>query len=153
MLIALIASTGCPQDGTVELVANLTSNRNTVETYVRQVKLRYQASDPIYIESQTRYASAYSAYAAYIAALRLNIVTGTKQDLTTLTSQSQIATNLFTSYVASNLSSTSRSLLSEPLTFTTIANFLVGKVTQDVRNQKASLISNAVQWKGWSEIS
>ena len=98
---------------------------------MRQVKLRYPISDPIYLDSQTRYVSAYSTYMAYIADLRINVLTGSKHDLTTLALQSQLATNVFTSYVAGNLSATTRSLLSQPITLTTIANFVVGKVTQE----------------------
>jgi hypothetical protein len=153
ILLALIISAGCPLDNTIALVASLTSNRNTVESYVRQVKLRYQTGEPIYSEAQTRYAAAYAAYTTYVAAVRLNLLTGGKQDVTTLASQSQSATNAFIAYVTGNLSATTRSLLAQPITLTTIGTFLIGKAKQEVRNQEASLFASAVQWKAWNDIN
>jgi hypothetical protein len=124
-----------------------------VEGYVHQVKLRYPVTDPVYVQSQALYAGAYSTYATYIAAIRVNILTGGSQDVTTLALQSQSATSLFITYVTGNLSSTTRSLLAQPITLTAIATFLVGKATQAVRNEEASMLATAVQWKAWSDIT
>jgi hypothetical protein len=152
ILIALVITLcGCPQDQTLTVVANLARDRQTVETYVKEIKKAFRPSDPVYGEAKQRYIAAFSLYQGYLAALRLTIQTGAKGDLRPLATEATIKTMDFISYASDNLPQSHGSLylLPELKLQESVTSHIV--VKKDAR-QAVEVISAAVQWREWDVV-
>src|SRR5260370_19585118 len=148
-----IALCGCPQDQTLTLVAKLTKDRQTIETYVKEIKQKFQPADPTYQEAKQRYLAAFSVYTGYVGAVRLSIQTGIKGDLSSLAAQAEAKSSAFLTYASDNIPQ-SRGLLSllPQLDLAKIANYVIS-VRNDQRAQTANMVYDAVQWKDWDAIT
>src|SRR5580693_4378115 len=102
LILWSIVFCGCPQDQTLTLVATLTRDRQTVESYVKQIKQDFKPSDPVYQEAKQRYLAAFSLYEGYVTAVRLSIQTGMRGDMQSLAAQAEAKSYDFVTYARDN---------------------------------------------------
>jgi hypothetical protein len=152
VLLELVALCGCPQDETLTLVSNLTRDRQTVESYVKQIKQDFQPSDPVYQEAKQRYLAAYSFYEGYLTALHLSIQTGVRGDLQGLAAQADAKSNDFVIYAGDNIHSRSMPPFLPAFSVAHVPPYVVS-VKNDHRAMAAHLLYQAVQWKDWDAIT
>src|SRR5207253_6363324 len=103
VIIVVLNLCACPQDQTLTLVANLTKNRTTVETYVKEIKQQFKPGDPTYQEAKRRYQAAFSTYEGLVTTIRIPIQTGLHGDLQSLATQAEAASNEFIAYSAASM--------------------------------------------------
>jgi hypothetical protein len=153
LLPIVLLLSGCPDDQTLVLVANLTKDRQTIEAHVKEIKKSFPATDPSYQEAKVRYLAAQSLYQGYITAVRLSIQTGIKGDLQSLATQSAAKSNEFLTYATDSLPQ-SRGLLSllPPLNLAKIVSYFIS-LRDAHRTQVATMFFDAVEWKDWDAIS
>lgn len=151
LLLGLIVLCGCPQDQTLTLIANLTKDRQTVETFVRQIKQDFQPTDPIYLEAKQRYLAAFSLYEGYVTAVRISIQTGMHGDLQNLAVQAEAKSTDFVTYAGDNLHSRSLLSLLPKFTLASVASYIIS-VRNNQRTQTANVVYQAVRWRDWDAI-
>jgi hypothetical protein len=151
LLLGSIVLCGCPKDESLTLIANLTSYRQTVEAYVKQIKQNFQPNDPVYLEAKQRYLTASSLYEGYVTAVRISIQTGMHGDLQSLAVQAEAKSTEFVTYAGDNLHSRSLLSLLPELTLASVASYIIS-VRNDQRTKTANVVYQEIRWKPWDAI-